>query len=96
MLLNRHDLPTSSSLERSRTIILVVQEILERSEEKRAKPTLLAIRPAQSVLLEQLSEKTLDQVLGISRGITAVTKETVKRRPICFAESGKGVLSRGL
>jgi hypothetical protein len=96
MLLNRHDLPTSSSLERSRTIILVVQEILERSEEKRAKPTLLAIRPAQCVLLEQLSEKTLDQVLGISGGMTAVTKKTVKRRPIGLAKSGKGLLSRGL
>jgi hypothetical protein len=96
MLLDGHDLLTSASLERSGAIILVVQEILERSEEKRAQPTLLAIRPAQCVLLEQLSEKTLDEVLGISRGMTAVTKKTVKRRPIRFAKSGKGLLSRGL
>jgi hypothetical protein len=51
MLLDRYDLPTATSLERSRAIILVVQEILQRSEEKRAKPALLAIRPAQRVLL---------------------------------------------
>jgi hypothetical protein len=93
MLLDRHDLPTSASLERPRAIILIVQEILQGSEEKRAKPTLLPIRPAQRVLLEQLSEKTLDQVLGISGGMTAVTKKTVKRRPIRFAKSGKGLLS---
>jgi hypothetical protein len=96
MLLDRHDLPTSASLERSRAIILVVHEIFQRSEEKRAKPTLLAIRSAQCVLLEQLSKKTLDQVLGISGGMTAVTKKTVKRRPIRFAKAGKGLLSRGL
>jgi hypothetical protein len=96
MLLDRHDLPTSASLERARAIILVVQEIFQRSEEKRAKPTLLAIRPAQRVLLEQLNKKTLDQILGISRGMTAVTQKTVKRRPIRFAKSGKGLPSRGL
>jgi hypothetical protein len=47
-------------------------------------------------LFEQLSEKTLDQVLGISGGMTAVTKKTVKRRPIRLAKSGKGLLSRRL
>ena len=57
MLLYRHDLSTPASLERARAIILVVQEILQGSEEKRAKPTLLAIRPAQCVLLKELSEK---------------------------------------
>jgi hypothetical protein len=96
MLLDRQDLPTSASLERSRAIILVVHEILQGSEEKRAKPTLLAIRPAQCVLLKELSEKTLDQILGISGGMTAVPKKTVKGRPIRFAKSGKGLLGRGL
>src|SRR5215467_6895887 len=90
MLLDGYDLATSASFERSRAIILVVQEILQRSEEKRAKPTLLAIRPAQCVLLEQLSKKTLDQILGIGGGMTTVTQKTVKRRPIRFAKSGEG------
>src|SRR5215211_598891 len=96
MLLDRQDLPTPASLERSGAIILVVQKILQRSEEKCAEPTLLAIRVAQCVLLEQMSEKTLDQVLRISGGMTAVAKETVKRRPIGFAKSGKRLVRGGL
>jgi hypothetical protein len=88
VLLDRHDLAPSSSLERPRAIILVVQEILQRSEEKCAKPALLPICPAQCVLLEQLSEKALDQVLSVSGGMTAVTKKTVKRRPVRFAKTG--------
>jgi hypothetical protein len=63
--------------------------MLQRSEEKCAEPTLLTIRPTQCVFLEQMSEKTLDQVLRISGGMTAVAKKTVKRRPIRFAKSGK-------
>jgi hypothetical protein len=55
----------------------------------------MAIRLAQSVLLEQMSEKTLDQVLGISGGIAAVAKKTVKRRPIRFAKSGKRLVGGG-
>lgn len=56
----------------------------------------MAIRPAQCVLLEQTGEKTLDQVLRISGGMTAVTKKTIKRRPIRFAKSRQCLLSRGL
>jgi hypothetical protein len=96
MLLDRYDLPTPASLERSRAIILVVQEILQRSEEKCAKPTLLAIRAAQCVFFEKMSEKTLDQVLRISGGMTAVSKKTVKRRPVRFAKSGKSLMRGGL
>src|SRR6266513_268936 len=96
MLLDREDPPTPASLERSGAIILVVQKILEGSEEKCAEPALLAIRVAQCVLLEQTSEKTLDQVLCISGGMTAVPKKTVKRRPIRFAKSGKRLVRGGL
>jgi hypothetical protein len=96
MFLNRHYLATPAPLERSCPIILVVQKILERSEEKRAKPTLLAICPAQCVLFEHLSEETLDQVLSVSGGMTAVTKKTIKRRPIRFAKTGKSLLSQRL
>jgi hypothetical protein len=40
-----------------------------------------------------MGEKTLNQVLRISGGMTAVAKKTVKRRPIRFAKSGKRLLS---
>jgi hypothetical protein len=77
-------------------MILVVQKVLQRSEEKCAEPTLLAICVAQRVLLEQMGEKTLDQVLRISGGVTAVSKKTVKRRPIRFAKSRKRPVSGSL
>jgi hypothetical protein len=96
MFLNRQHLSATASLERSRAIVFVVQKILQRSEQKCAQATFVAIRPAQRVLLEQLSEETLDEVLRVSGGMTAVAKETVKRRPICFAKSGKGLLRREL
>jgi hypothetical protein len=76
--------------------MLVVQKILQRSEEKCAEPTLLAIRVAQCILLEQTSEKTLDQVLRISGGMAAVPKKTIKWRPIRFAKSGKRLVRGGL
>jgi hypothetical protein len=38
-------------------------------------------------LLKQISEKTLDKVLGVSGWITAMAKKTVKRWPIGFAKS---------
>ena len=53
-------------------------------------------RPAQYVLLQQMGEKTLDQVLRISGGMTAMPKKTVKRRPIRFAKSRKRLVGRGL
>jgi len=96
MLLDREDLPTPASFERPGAIVLVVQKILQRFEKKCAEPTLLAVCPAQRVLLEQLSEKTLNQILRISGGMTAMAKKTVKRRPIRFAKSGQCLLSRTL
>jgi hypothetical protein len=51
---------------------------------------------AQRVLLEKTGEKTLDQVLCISGGMTAMSKKAVKRRPIRFAKSRKRLLTRHL
>src|SRR5262249_9664682 len=96
MLLNRYHLSTATSLERSGPIILVIQKILQRSEEKCAKPTLLSIRTAQCVLLEQMGEKALDQILRICGGMTAVAKKAIERRPIWFAKSRKRFVSGGL
>jgi len=89
MFLERDDLPVSTSFRRSHTVIFIEQEILQRCQQKRAKPALFLVRTAQSVLLKQTSEKTLDQILCISRWIPAVAKKTVKRRPIGFAKSGE-------
>ena len=66
MLLDRDDLATTASLERPGAVILVEQKILQRSQQERAKPALLLIRAGQSVLLEQVSEKTLHQILRVS------------------------------
>jgi hypothetical protein len=66
MFLDRDDLTAATSLERSGAVILIVQEILQRSQQERAKPTLLLIRADQSVLLKQMCEKTLDEVLCVS------------------------------
>ena len=56
----------ATSLGRPGAIILVVQEILERSQQEGAKPTLLLIRAGQCVLLKQMGEETLDEILRIS------------------------------
>jgi hypothetical protein len=89
MLFNRQDLPTPTALDRSGTVILIIQKIFQGSEQKCAKPTLLPVRAAQCVFLEKMDEKTLDKVLCISRRMAAMPKKSVKRRPIRFAKSRK-------
>jgi hypothetical protein len=89
MFINRNDLTAATSFERSGAVILIEQKILQRSQQERAKPTLLLIRVGQCVLLKQMGEKTLDEVLCISGWKTAVAKETVKGWPIGFAKSGE-------
>jgi hypothetical protein len=89
MFINRNDLTAATSFERSGAVILIEQKILQRSQQERAKPTLLLIRVGQCVLLKQMGEKTLDEILRISGWKTAVAKETVKGCPIGFAKSGE-------
>src|SRR5438309_3640673 len=43
-----------------------------------------------------MDKKALDQVLRISRGMAAVPKKSVERRPISFTKSGKRTLRGGL
>ena len=93
VFLDRNNLTAATSLERSGAIVLVEQEILQRSQQKRAKPTLLLVRAGQRVLLEQISEKTLDEVLRISGRKTAVAKKTIKRRPVCLTKSAQRLVS---
>jgi len=66
MLLHRDYLTAATSLERSGAVIFVEQEILERSQQERAKPALLLIRAGQCALLKQVGEETLDEVLCVS------------------------------
>jgi hypothetical protein len=95
MLFDRDNLTVATSLERSGAVILIEQEILERSQQKRAKPTLLLIRATQRVLFKQMGKETLNEILCVSRRKTAVAKKTVKRRPISLAKPGER-LSGGL
>src|SRR6266516_4642455 len=66
MLLDRHDLTAATSLERPGAVILIKQEILERSQQERAKPTLFLVRPAQRILLEEMGKERLHEILCIS------------------------------
>src|SRR6202030_772564 len=54
--------------------------------QERAKPAFLLIRSAQRVLLEHVSEKSLDEILCFRRSVTAMTQKSVKRRPVRFTE----------
>jgi hypothetical protein len=89
MFIDRDNLTAAASLERSGTVVFIEQEILQRSQQERAKPALLPVRASQCVLLKQMGEETLDEILCISGWITAVAKKTVKRWPIGFAKSGE-------
>jgi hypothetical protein len=72
-----------------RPAVLIHYKILKRCQKECAQATLLLIRTAQSVLLEQAREKTLDKILRISGGITAVAQKSVEWRPIGFAKGGE-------
>src|SRR4029453_11928460 len=93
VFLDRDDLTAATPLERPGAIVFVEQEILQRPQQERAKPALLLVRAGQTVLLEQMSEKTLAQVLGISGRKTAVAKKTVERRPVRLTKSGQRLVS---
>jgi hypothetical protein len=94
VFLDRNDLTTATSLERSGAVVFIVQKVLERSQQERAQPAFLLVSAGQAVLLEQMSEETLNKVLGIGGRESAVPKKTVKRWPIGFAKTGERPLSR--
>jgi hypothetical protein len=93
VFLDRNNLTAATSLDRPGAIIFVEQEILQRSQQERAKPALLLVRAGQRVLLEEMSEKTLHQILCISGRKTAMAKKTVKRWPVRLAKSGQRLVS---
>src|SRR4029453_7265709 len=79
----------SAALERPHALPLLQQKILQGTEQERAQPPSLLIGPAQRVVLKQMLEKTLSDVLRVSRRIAATTEECVKRWPVNFAKSGE-------
>ena len=85
VFIERDDLVTATTLERMGAIVFVAQEILQRGEEKSAKPSLLPIRAAQRILREQLNEEPLDKILRICGIISAMAQKSIKWRPIRFA-----------
>src|SRR6266404_2373233 len=89
MLVDRNDLMTTASFEPVSPIVLVVQEILQRAEQKCAEPAFLLICATQRIFFKEMGKKTLDKILRLSRSVTSTSHKAVKRRPICFAEIGK-------
>src|SRR5262245_4889338 len=87
VFIERDDLVTATTLERTGAIVFVAQEILQRAEEKSAKPPPLPVCAAQHILREQLSEEPLDKILRIRGAIPAMAQKSIKWRPIRFAES---------
>ena len=85
VFIERDYLVTATTLERMGAIVLVAQEILQRAEEKSAKPSLLPIHAAQRILREQLNEEPLDKILRIRGVKPAMAQKTIKWRPIRFA-----------
>ena len=94
VFIERDDLVTATTLERMGSIVFVAQEILQRAEEKSAKPSLLPIRAAQRILREQMSEEPLDKILRIRGVVSSMAQKSIKWRPISFAKSSKRLLRR--
>src|SRR5260370_11239685 len=89
MLVDRHNSMTTASFEPVSPIVLVVQEILQRAEQKCAEPALLLICATQRVLLKQVGKKTLDKILRLGRSVTPKSQKGIKGWPIRFTEIGK-------
>src|SRR6266403_768071 len=89
MLVDRHNSMTAASFEPVSPIVLVVQKILQRAEQKCAEPAFLLICATQRVLLKQMGKKTLDKILRFGRSVTPKSQKGIKRWPIRFTEIGK-------
>src|SRR6266446_3533066 len=89
MLVDRHNSMTTASFEPVSPIVLVVQKILQRAEQKCAEPAFLLICAAQRIFFKQMGKKTLDEILCFGRRVTPKPQKGVKGWPIRFAEIGK-------
>src|SRR5712691_8176753 len=89
MLVDRHNSMTAASFEPVSPIVLVVQKILQRAEQKCAEPAFLLICAAQRIFFKQMGKKTLDEILCFGRCVTPKSQKGIKRWPIRFTEIGK-------
>jgi hypothetical protein len=85
MLVKRQNFVFATPFKRPGTIVLIEQEILQRSQKEGAETALRLICVAQRILRKQMGEESLDKILGVRGRITAVTQKRVERRPIDFA-----------
>src|SRR4029077_19369216 len=89
MLLNRHTARTTASFEPATPIVLVIQKILQRAEQKCTEPAFLLICATQRIFFQQMGKKTLNKILRFGRSVTPKSQKGVKGWPIRFAEIGK-------
>src|SRR6478672_2020010 len=89
MLVDRYNSMTAASFEPVGPIVLVVQKILQRAEQKCAEPAFLLICATQCIFFQQMGKKTLDEILRFGRSVTPKSQKGVKGWPIRFTEIGK-------
>jgi hypothetical protein len=78
----------AAALERLLAVISVPQEILQGGQQKGSELAFLSIDARVDLVFDQISKKTLGQVLGIVHGVPAAAHESIKRRPIDLAQLG--------
>jgi len=94
IVVERQNWTPAAALQRSRAIMFMGEEMLQRSEEKGAQPALLPIRAAQGFVFHEMDEERLRQVLRIVRRIAAIAQKSIEWRPISLAEIRQRALGR--
>ena len=94
LFIQRQKVLSAAAFEGSFASASVCQKIFERNKHKRTEPALRAIDSGVNLTFDQISEKTLGEILRIVHSVTAAAHETVERRPIslaklCECDSGK-------
>src|SRR5438034_2241793 len=89
MLVDRYNLMTAASFESVSPVVLIVQIILQRAEQKCTEPAFLLICATQRIFFEQMGKKTLDKILRFGRSVTPKSQKGIKGWPIRFTEIGK-------
>jgi len=80
---------SAATLLRARAIARVRPKMFERTEEKRTKAAFLSIRSRVGMCLDQVSEKTLRQILRVIRTEAFSAQKEVEWSPINSAQFGE-------
>ena len=67
----------------------IPQEILQRLEHERTKPSAIPIGTLKELTFKHYNEKILGKVLGIRNGVALAADEGENRSPINFAKLGE-------